>query len=685
MIVTNFNGTDFYLLDAHPNWDIELPKTDISVVSITEAGLTNREGRRAFAASLRWDMRFTATTWGTAARRLEGALREYQTQPVAVPLWLLMTGWSTRSACAITGGLKLVWKSDWSQFELFTDTEPSWPTADDNFAPVLVGRLKDTKGEWEDTDFFNFAVDFEESSPIEFATTAQVITFPAGPLPPSGYVAAPRLLPLNLGWEEYRRSTRVEVITDKLSFRRQTIETAYPQTNADEREQTHFILPEDLPTYLAFFAQHASGYPFWHPTWLVAAEMTSAIGAGVTVLPVVDTYAVKAGDWLACIDAEGTLVAAPRISSKTGTSITLATAPGALAANTMLTRMQLLRFLSPKITLSWHQPGLATVKFAAKEVPPEYVPPGDETVGTTIGLLPTRGYTYDLVRVVDGVTLTTRYTSYERDLTLSGNSYTSFDIGHGDIKQTLNLQPDSVEINSLIAAGNPLVEAARLTLEVPIHITVRQVDVTGSTAFNPVVLFTGTIKKAGVRGRKIRAIGGFGKKFIDQQYPRSLIGPSCRYCLFSAGCTLAAADWEFTAKVVGPVSAAWPFALDLEDLARTIGGVPTFFTDWFAGGIIQIGTGADTQQRVITASTNPVSDALTINVRNWFTTSPAIGAAVKLWPGCDLQNTTCKAYHATDNPTGKFNNYVNFGGEDKVPVGNPSLIKLSNAVAGGKK
>ena len=85
MIVTNFNGADFNLLDAHPNWDAEIPKTDISVVSITEAGLTNREGRRQFAASLRWSMRFTISVWGTQARRLEGALREHQAMPVAVP------------------------------------------------------------------------------------------------------------------------------------------------------------------------------------------------------------------------------------------------------------------------------------------------------------------------------------------------------------------------------------------------------------------------------------------------------------------------------------------------------------------------------------------------------------------------------------------------------------------------
>ena len=46
---------------------------------------------------------------------------------------------------------------------------------------------------------------------------------------------------------------------------------------------------------------------------------------------------------------------------------------------------------------------------------------------------------------------------------------------------------------------------------------------------------------------------------------------------------------------------------------------------------------------------------------------------------------TCQAWHATNNPSGKFGNRLNFGGHPFVPVANPSLVKVSEAVGGGKK
>jgi hypothetical protein len=52
------------------------------------------------------------------------------------------------------------------------------------------------------------------------------------------------------------------------------------------------------------------------------------------------------------------------------------------------------------------------------------------------------------------------------------------------------------------------------------------------------------------------------------------------------------------------------------------------------------------------------------------------GQAVGIFPGCDGRFETCES---------KFNNRENFGGHPFVPAANPSLVKLSSAINGGKK
>lgn len=65
---------------------------------------------------------------------------------------------------------------------------------------------------------------------------------------------------------------------------------------------------------------------------------------------------------------------------------------------------------------------------------------------------------------------------------------------------------------------------------------------------------------------------------------------------------------------------------------------------------------------------------------------PEAGDAAVLYPGCDGRWETCGSHHATTNPDGRFDNRLNFGGHPFMPgAANPSLVKVSESVGGGKK
>ena len=122
-------------------------------------------------------------------------------------------------------------------------------------------------------------------------------------------------------------------------------------------------------------------------------------------------------------------------------------------------------------------------------------------------------------------------------------------------------------------------------------------------------------------------------------------------------------------------------------MARTTGPTPAYFVDWFAHGWVQIGTPgtANWQRRWILSSTAPASGALTLTLHKAFDPPPADNDPVTLYPGCDLTRESCRAYNASTNPRGKFDNYVNFGGHPEVPASNPSFVKILGAQGGGKK
>jgi uncharacterized phage protein (TIGR02218 family) len=674
MISTTFASQSVYLLNDAPDWGSPVGVT-FDLVTQFEEGLTGRESRRPHAATLRAKLKFRLTIQGTDSFTLKTALRAYQTQPIIVPFWPLAETWANRANIAATG-LRVAYKADWSQYELYTTVEPGWVLADDLVAPAFWGRLEDREMVWINATVAQFDVNFTETGSTTYALIPGSQTFQPGPNL-AGYAINLRLWPTALDWREVPESFSVRIIREQLGFGRAPFETIYPQTNVREAQfRTITQSSAECWKLIRFFSDHGAGKAFWTPTWHSSAVMTADIGAGSTVLTVQSAVGILPGDYLAFVQGTG-IVNYARTTTISDPTVNLASAPGAFtAADTVVATLVLARFEKPRLGLEFVMGSLAQGAVSVVELPPEYSPAGDETLGTTIGLLTTRGYIYELAQTIGVTTTTTRLTSYEADLTAGGNTYTSRRMDHGMVKQSLFLDRDEIEIRSEVVAGDPLVKLATVQAEAPVRLTIKSVDVSGSNGSNDTVLFTGDIIGLSVRGSKLTAKAVSAGTVFDRIYPRFRMQIGCNHALFSTGCGLSSAAYQFTATLSNPGTVGYPFTFDLTSLARTIGSVPTITAGWFSGGWVEFQSGANLSRRAIIDNTAPVSGALTITLARDPSPFPPPFSTVKLFPGCDGSKATC---------TDKFANYANFGGHPFLPATNPSLVKISQNVGGGKK
>lgn len=683
MIATEFNDQSVFLLNDPPDW-LQPVKSTFSVVMGGAVGLSNRETRRPHSATLRCALEYQTTRTGADAGRLIGALRNLNTQPVLCPFWPGALRWADRSGAAVSAAISLVWKEDWSQWEIYADAEPDWPTDDDLTAPLLWGRLTKREPSWVCGDTFTFDVQFNEDGPADYALEPAAADFAAGPLPLAGYTSAPKLLPYRANFIGIEDSIEVNVLRESIGLGRAQAQTLYPQAAHRAFKLPYFLDGQASAfQFLRFFLDYAgAGASFWTPGWMSAARLTADVAAADTELHVVDTSGLKAGDYIAL---EGRAGFQPAIvEALAPTTITLHAAIGAdcLFEEAIITPLLLVRLDKPALQIDWQNPQAAAAQLTLVELPAEYVPASDETIGETLGQLTQRCYLYEFTRDLGDVTITDRYTSYEADVALGDDTYIAALIEHGDIQQGIALEQDAVQVTAFIAAGHPLLLFATLKMEAPLFLTIRQADVAAGNASDAEVIFFGEIASVKVQGQKLTAKAVTAGTVFDRKIPRFYLQLACNHALFSPGCGLNKDDWKFTASVLLVPSVAYPFAVALHSLA---GPAATFFDNWFAGGWIELGAGAAFQRRAILNSTTVTVGALTVWLNRPFDPLPAADDEVSLWPGCDLRAETCKAYNAGTNPEGKFDNYLNFGGHRFLPAANPSLVKLSAPVAGGKK
>lgn len=527
---------------------------------------------------------------------------------------------------------------------------------------------------------------------------------------PAGYTTAPFILPFIPDRDGAEEETSIQVKRDQIGLIREHQNTFYPQS-AERFAKFTFTLTDPGPAQmLQFFASTAApGASFWVPGSMQCLRLVTDALATDTVLDVEDTAAVAVGD---CIYIFAGVTAYARTIEAVDPVHNTVTIDSSLGVPLPVSQaaifpLFLARLEKPMLKMNWLKPGMAAAELQLNEVPAEQVIPGDETLGTTIGQLNKRVILFQFTRDLgNGTVLNYYYTTYEGDILWNGQTWLHAPFECGDITKTLNLQDDNVTVTSYLFAGNPLVADLTKQAEAPLTATIIFADYDGYNVTNAVTMFTGDASSPARDGNKITMKCKMGPALLSSQLPTFLRGVQCAHLrgsnadgthLISVGCTgpdniMLKANWLSTATVAAPVSAAFPYTLNLSGLtgvganvtaALTAGAV---FANWFVPGFIEWGAGANIQRRQIIGSTVPAGGVLSLTLHRYLNGVPNIGDPVNVYPGCDGLYTTCQAFNAGNNPTGKFNNYQNFGGQPFTPVANPSTSGLLQlGVQGTKK
>jgi uncharacterized phage protein (TIGR02218 family) len=163
---------------------------------------------------------------------------------------------------------------------------------------------------------------------------------------------------------------------------------------------------------------------------------------------------------------------------------------------------------------------------------------------------------------------------------------------------------------------------------------------------------------------------------FDRQIPRRQYQRTCNWCLFESACGLLPADWQWNAKVVSYDAAT--STLVVNTLTTTNPAGTGVAAHWFAAGylIVTAAVGGAQQVRMIGDSTAPSAGSMSLVLATPLKTEPTAGDVVNLFPGCDGQRATC---------IDKFDNYTHFGGMPFMPVGNPTVMRVTQPTGGGKK
>lgn len=134
-----------------------------------------------------------------------------------------------------------------------------------------------------------------------------------------------------------------------------------------------------------------------------------------------------------------------------------------------------------------------------------------------------------------------------------------------------------------------------------------------------------------------------------QQMPRQLFGVGCFHQVYDAGCTLLKSSFTVTGSVTAVTDGAH-FSTNL-----------TQADDWFDMGVITFTSGVNNGFSANVSSYLNAAGALITSYP--FPTPPAVGDTFSIYPGCDLQQSTC---------TSKFDNLKHFSGQPYIP--DPSTV-----------
>jgi uncharacterized phage protein (TIGR02218 family) len=663
-----------WLLPYAPDWRQGI-ETRFTIPADAERGLTGREDRRSYAKSLRAEVTYAALLGASEAVTLRNALQaaDVENLPVWFPFWPgewpIEPGYGNRFAAAQA----ILWQGN-SNAALVNPGSVSGSYAPHvRLVPALRGYFVEPPTVEALTDeLFIARFRLREDGPASLALQVSGAAFAAGPDVGGRSFSA---FPFRPQWRGKIESgtAKVEIDSREIGFNREEARAVYPQSPERPLRYDLAMLDNAAGADLIRFFGNCEGNvaTFWCPTWLSDTRLTANVTAGATTLPVANGQALGLNNYLALVDRNGT-TEVRTVTNKAAGSLTVFPALSSVhaAESAIVTTAALVRFAKTGLTLRWYSTGEVEASVELKEVATDYYTPGGELHGSTVGKLPRACFLYRFTVAYPGTSQVWRLTSYEQAISYESAAYTPRPIEHGDIRETLNLERNEVEVRTRAFEGNPLMLFIPFRLEFPLKLEIieAKTNAAGDTITGATRVFSGEVVRVNFDGPYLTARAVTIGNLFERKIPRLLMQPTCNYALFDGACGLAKADWQYRGYLIEHL--VNPTRLRLRTLSRVNGTWILPDAHWFAGGWVELGSGEDFESRFIAdaGAYNPSgSGFIEITLSTPLRNAPEADDEVILYPGCDGKHGTC---------LGKFGNFARFGGFPHMPVGNPSMVKM---------
>lgn len=252
----------------------------------------------------------------------------------------------------------------------------------------------------------------------------------------------------------------------------------------------------------------------------------------------------------------------------------------------------------------------------------------------------------ELFTFTTGATIN-RWTSAEDDVSSGGSTWTAVNISR---EKLAGGGPDQRDQNLVITVPSDNSVATQFINSVPgvpTTVVIERVQRTDGPTFEVIKLFEGRVASVGfdTHGRVAKINVQPLVSATSRIVPRFNYQGLCNHVLYDDLCQVDDTDPAFR------LSAATVTAVSGSTI--TITGVSAFGADFFDGGFVEMGGGAD--RRLILSSSG---DVLTLLLP--FSASP-LGSSVIVFAGCNHTIAICKS---------KFNIVINYGGFAFVPTKN---------------
>lgn len=672
-------------------------RTQHTVATRFDRSQIGNENRRLLAPAMRTSL--TGTVWLTdgTLRAFALAAQRYAAEEIWVPLWPAAVRFPARASSPLTTGRWFFSNTlDPEDCFLANTLDPAGFAGDEDWVvmPALLGKLTEPLAIQLRTDTLGaVSISIEEAS-YDFRLRAITSSIPVGPV---AFGAARPLFDAMQSFEPEPQLVReIDVVTNRIGYghgREDSYEPQFPRRAATGAYTLRSL--EAAVAFLAFFDSVGGNHrSFWIPLHKAEARLRTTAVVGSLTLDVDSTATLGSNAFLALGDADDW--SPVKIASAAGNTVAL-TDPLERTfhySTCRVTGLMLGRFQSGTVDVEWD---VTTASIAVRfvECPAEYIGIGTEGVDSGAMIQTAFGYEFGVTQPNGSIFSYARYTSHATSLTIEGETFTPASINHNQLAAGLNLEDSSLDLTMTAAAGSPGVSILTGAAQSLLRLKVYEIALgAAGVPTSRVLRFSGSVTNARSDDPVITLTASSADSLGQRSVANSTVMPECNWSVYGRPCGLILSDWMFDATIfVRPATTS--FSVEIAIAAPGAGHLPAaiaagsaaIFPHYFAGGWLELiaPTGETLLRSIHDSGTfNGTTRRVTLTLDG-----PLLydaGTEVRLWPFCDNQRTTCKAYHATTNPTGKFNNYTRFGGFPWAPAGNPSLAQVvKSSGRGGKK